>query len=294
MLSEEPLPRVRYRDFVRETFGPHSGHKPGTWEPPTSTWVAPVAWSVEAIGPRVHAEIFGRALRPHDIEQASHVDPPTLAWIPVWRVELSVNGTLFYVYGETYRDDANSVVRRIENGHTTGGVGVRRFRDTRVWWALPARRKFPIAGWSILSDEVQNDPEQHRAYFELTDAVPLPDAQAVLGADPLILEGDVAEHEARSWAEKSVRAELTSHHSTQLTLRRPELKVVGAHHFLWPVYFVPYAYVGHAAPARRDKPYLVALSARTAKVVHRDHPSAARAVLSRIASLLTFDRSALR
>ncbi len=294
MLSDEPLPRVRFPDFVRETFGAHSGHKPGTWEAPSHTWVAPVAWSVEAIAPRVHAAIFDRMLRPHDIEQASHVDPPTLAWIPIWRVELSIHGTLFYIFGETTNDDPNSVIRRVENGTTTGGIGKKRFDDTRAWWAIPARRQFPLPGWIIFSDEVQNDPDQHRAWFELSDAVPLPEAKDVLGPAPLILEGDVAEHEARSWARSRVDAHISNHHATQLTLKRPELKVLGAHHCLWPVYFVPYSYVGKAAPAKRAKPYFVALSARTGKVVHHDHPSSARAVLSRVASLLAFDRSALR
>lgn len=293
-LSDEPLPRVRFHDWVRKAYPPPTDRKPGTWEAPEHTWVAPVAWRAEDLEPIVRAEIFERPLRPHDIREASHVDPPTLAWIPVWRVELAVDGTLFYVHGETYRDDEHSVVRRIENGTTTGGIGMRRFRDTRVWWALPARRKLPISGWMILSDEVKNDPAQHRAYFELTESYPLSAAKELLGETPLIVEGDLAEHEARGLAKKAMLRRLSDRHTTQLTLSRPVVRVLGAHHLLWPVWFVPYAYVGRAAPARREAPYLLVVSARTGEVVHHDHPSAARAVLSRIASLLTFDGKALR
>lgn len=292
-LSDEPLPRVRFPDYVRTGFPPPLARSPG-WAEPAATWVAPPAWRPEDVEPVARHEIFERALRPHDIREASHIDPPTLAWVPIWRVELLVNGTLFYVHGPSERSDEHSVVRRIEDGNTTGGVGVRRFKNTQVWWAMPARRKLPLPHSMIFGDEVQNDPEQHRAFHELSDGIPLSEAGAVLGASPLIFDGDVAEHEARSWAKKAMLARVSDAHATQLTLSRPEVKVVGAQHLLWPVYFVPYAYVGRAAPARREAPYLVVVSARTGHVLHRDHPSGARAVLSRIATLLTFDKSGLR
>lgn len=298
-LSDEPLPRVRFPDFVRTGFPSPLARTPGTWEEPSATYVAPATWRPEDIEPVARHEIFDRALRPHDLREASHVDPPTLAWVPIWRVELLVNGTLFYVHGPSERSDEHSVVRRIEDGNTTGGVGLRRFKNTQVWWAMPARRKLPLPHWMIFSDEVQNDPEQHRGFYELGDAVPLSAAKEagardLLGPDPLVFASDIAEHEARGWAKKAMLARVSDAHATQLTLSRPEVKVMGAQHLLWPVYFVPYAYVGRAAPARREAPYLVVVSARTGQVVHRDHPSGARAVLSRIATLLTFDKSGLR
>lgn len=279
---------ARFPGYVEKTFPAPEGRRPGTWQAPEKTLAVPVAWTPEhAVGP-AHAEIFNRFLRPPDVRETTHVDAPSLAWVPVWRVELRVNGRWVYVHGETRYDDPNSVISMRENGTTKHGLGMRTFQNARVWWVFPARASVPISGWAVFEDDIQNDLRQHRQYYELSElAAASPD-----GA--FVIDSDISEPQARSAALRSMRGRLSTSHDNQLTLSRPEIAVIGAEHILWPTYFFPYAYVGDAASAKRDKPFLVVVSARTGEIVHAEHPSAARAVLSRVVRLLSFDKSGLR
>lgn len=279
----------RFPRYLQQRFPAPEGRRPGTWRAPETTLAAPVAWSPEHAHRPAHAEIFDRLLRPPDVREATHVDPPSLAWVPVWRVELRLNGRWVYVHGETMHDDPNTVISMKVNGSTKRGLGMCTFHDARAWWVVPARTSAPISGYAVFQDEIENDVLQHRRYYELSELAP-----SSVAGDAFVIEGDVSEPQARHAALRGMGNRLSTSHDSELTLSRPDIAVMGAEHLLWPTYFFPYAYVGEAASAKRVEPFLVVVSARTGAIVHADHPSAARAVLSRVVRLLSFDKSALR
>lgn len=279
----------RFPGYLEKTFPPPLGRRPGTWVPPKSTRAARLAWTGEQAKERAHAEIFERLLRPPDVRETTRVDPPSLAWMPVWRVELRLNGRWIYVHGEAAHDDPNTVVSMRVNGTTKHGLGMRTFQNTNVACVVPARARTPLSGWAVFDDEIDNDVTQHRRHYELSELEP-----SSIASEGFVIESDVAEPEARAAALRGLRGRLSTSHDSEITLSRPEMTLVGAEHLLWPVWFFPYAYVGEATSSKREDPFLVVISARTGAVVHADHPSAARAVLSRVVRLLSFDKSGLR
>lgn len=279
---------ARFPGYLERTFRAPDTRRPGTWLAPETTQAAPVAWTAEHAARPAHAEIFDRFLRPADVRETTHVDPPSLAWVPVWRVELRLNGRWVYVHGETMHKDPNTVISMRVNGKTKHGLGMRTFHNARVWWVVPARASAPISGWTVFEDDIRNDVHQHRQYYELSELGP------VIPSEAFVIESDISEPQARAAALRGLGSQLSTSHDTALTLSRPEVAVLGAEHLLWPTYFFPYAYVGDAASAKRDEPFLVVVSARTGAIVHAAHPSAARAVLSRVVRLLSFDKSGLR
>lgn len=279
----------RFPRYLERTFPLPDTRRPGTWVAPETTLAAPVAWTPEHAVRPAHAEIFDRLLRPPDVRGATHVDPPSLAWVPVWRVELRLNGRWVYVHGETVHDDPNTVVSMQVNGTTKRGLGMRTFQNARVWWVLKARASAPTSGWAVFEDDIKNDVRQHRNFYELSELGP-----ASVTGDAFVIESDISEAQARATALRAMGNRLRTSHTSEITLSRPDITVIGAEHLLWPTYFFPYAYVGDATSSKRDEPFLVVVSARTGAIVHAAHPSAARAVLSRVVRLLSFDKSGLR
>ncbi len=280
---------ARFSSYLQRTFPVPETRRPGTWVAPETTQAAPIAWTPEQATHPAHAEIFQRFLRPPDMRDATHVDPPLLAWVPLWRVELRVNGRWLYIHGETNHTDPHSVISMREDGKTKHGVGMRTFHNARVWCVVPARANVPVSGWAVFEDDIKNDERQHRQYYELSELGP-----TAITDGAFRIESDISEPQGRAAALRGMGSRLSTSHENELTLSRPEVTVIGAEHLLWPTYFFPYTYVGDASSAKRDEPFLVVVSARTGAVVHAAHPSAARAVLSRVVRLLSFDKSGLR
>ena len=282
---------VRFPEYLERTFPPVDYERPNAARPPEHTWVGAVDWKAEQLSPAVEREIFASILRPADMRDTTHVDPPSLAWLPVWRVELLVNGRWLYIHGERSGRDPNAVIHEEVDGSITRGIASKTFDNAKVAMVMPARRASPVGSWLVFEEEIANDVEQHRLHSELSGLVPQPEAAERLERGKVI-DTDVGEVEARQRGLTGFSNRLSSSSSVEITLSRPKVTVTRADHILWPVYFVPYAYVGDAAPAKRHDPYWVAISARTAAVVGSHHPSVARAIMSRVAHLLSFDKRA--
>lgn len=291
MSLQDHVKSVRCPDFLAKLFPPVDYDRPDVVRAPERTWVGCADWRPAQIGPRVEKEIFSSMLRPADMRETTHVDPPALAWLPLWRVELRVDGRWLYLHGERYGRDPNSLIHEEVDGQVTRGIGSKTFNNAKVALVFPARRGAPLGHWMVYEDEIANSVQQHRLHHELSGLLPRPEASERLDG-ATVVDTDVGEVEARQRGLVAFANQLTSNASTEITLSRPKVTVERADHVLWPVYFVPYTYLGDAAPARPKEPFWVAISARSGEVVGSRHPSIARSIMSRVAHMMSFDKRA--
>lgn len=231
--------------------------------PPTSRVTVDPALDL-AVAPRItyeDAERLGRervqegVLRPADNHKAD-LEGAQLAWIPLWRVDASVEG--FHLGLRTIRrGEAKTPVVL-----PTGGA---QQRDEVL--VLSARR---ILAYDI-APRVTLDPA------DLVSRASLGDVEGEW------LDVDVPRDEAEHDAGARLRGRVTP---SRALVSRYEVRVRAAVLVRYPVWIRRYQYAGEAAQGQPFEGH-VALSARDGAVLSERHPAAWRALAGRVRRLFT-------
>ncbi|MBS2020581.1 MAG: hypothetical protein JST00_47435 [Deltaproteobacteria bacterium] len=238
---------------------------------PREVFVVPATFDHARGRALVEREIRGGITKPSDIQQAE-IDPPVLLYVPFWRVSASADG--FHIGLST-----------IESGRTgrsfpipTGGSN---HRDAVVM--ICARSLFPFeAQLPARFVQVSGARPLEVGASELVVAA---HAAAALAAGEVV-DADVDEARAK---ETACQMLLRAVSPTSALYSKYEPKVHGCSFCLYPVYYARYRYEGEA---RRHvgEDFFVAVSAKTGEPIAGKHPSAVRAMATKLRKLLSFDR----
>ncbi len=194
------------------------------------------------------AAINERMLRPADID-ASEIDPMLLAWVPIWRIDISVSGF-------------NLGLSRAR-GVTLPTGGTRNRDEVRL---VLGRRLLAIDPCAKLAI----DPAQLVPYG----------GKRPPGGE--LVQADVDRDEAEAQAKEAMRRSVQSGNALFSKFETDVRSVALVH---YPLMIVRYRYAGEAKADLAPEDCHVALSGRTGKVVAEKHPSAWRSIGTRIKKL---------
>jgi hypothetical protein len=193
------------------------------------------------------ADVYEGYLRPPDIHTSEQA-PIVLAHVPIWRVDVSVEG--FHV-GLSRDQPRGSLL-------PTGGV---RHRDEIV--LVLARRLLPF------------DPTA-RLEIAPRELVPRQRGRAVEGE---LIAPDVSRPEAEREASDRLRQKVEP---SQALYSKFDAHVRAAQLVHYPLWVLRYRYSGEARKDAAPEECHVAVSARTGKIVSAHHPSALRSVAEKV------------
>jgi hypothetical protein len=210
-------------------------------------------------------------LKPSDIAGAD-LEEPKLLWVPFWRIAVSVDG--FHI--------GLSSVQSGRTGRTipipTGGA---RHKDGIVM--ISARTIFPYeAKLPSFFGRIGGTPPLEVGTNELTTAANARDALA----SGEVVDADVDEVRARTIASQML---LRAVSPTNAIYAKYEPNVTACTFCLYPVYYARYRYEGEAR-RHAGEDFFVAVSGKTGEAIAAKHPSAMRAVATKLRKLLSFDR----
>lgn len=192
--------------------------------------------------------IHGRMLRPADID-AAEIEPMLLAWVPIWRIDISVRG--FHLGLSRAR------------GVTLPTGGTQNRDEVRL---VPGRRLLAI------------DPCP-KLVIEPAQLVPYGDRRPPGGE--LVLP-DVDRDDAVAEAKESMRRSVERGNAL-FSKVETDIRSVALVHY--PLMIVRYRYAGEARADLAPEDCHVALSGRTGQLVAEKHPSAWRSIGTRIKKL---------
>lgn len=241
-------------NLERRSFGPVAG-------PPSKRvtvldgerFVMRVSVSAEVAERAARQRIQEGILRPAD-SHCAEIEAVRLVWIPLWRVEVEVDGLHL---GLRALRDASGAVRGVL---PTGGP----VHDGEVGLVL-GRRLLPV------------DPSA-RAAIEPRDMVPWVHASREEGE---WIDADVARDEAEHEVARALRKRVVPSKALYSNL---EVRVKSAALVHLPVWLRRYRYEGAASGARVEECH-VAIDAGTGEVVSERHPPAWRAIAGRLRGL---------
>lgn len=235
------------------------------------TFLAPLHVHREDAEKTTRAEIYDRTLRPADIATAT-VEPTRLLLVPIWRVDVSVDGHHISLGNVTVGSGGTRIP--IPTGgtrHKEAVLYVRARSEFPLETAMPAFLNGLFSGKSIIE-------------FAMHDVEPLTTARLDMDLDERV-EADVTREQAeRDATQIVVRAVAPSN----ALYAKYEPVVRSAHFVLYPVYFTRYRYTGEAQRSGGET-YFVAVSGHDGKMIASHHPSNLRAAAARFRRLLSFD-----
>jgi len=238
---------------------------------PAETFVAPATLDAERGRDAILRAVRQGFLKPLDIDTAA-TDEPVLLYIPFWRIEASVDG--FHVGIGTVTSEGSGRTYPIP----TGGA---RHRDGVVM--ICARTMFPYE--AKLPTTFGGIAGAAPLQIGVAELAPRSAAEATLAAGEVV-DADVDEARARSVASSML---LRAVSPSNAIYAKYEPVVRTCTFCLYPVYYAHYRYEGEAR-RHPGEDFFVAVSGRTGAVVSAKHPSAVRAVTSKLRRLLSFDR----
>jgi hypothetical protein len=223
-------------------------------------------------------------LRPEDIGSAE-VQPPVLAYVPFWRLELAVDG--MHV----------SFPVSVSTGERSIPVPLPGYRHRESVTLVLARRLFPYPPNHVehTRGRVFGGVTTHGGWtgidIRVEDMVPCGTyALAERAPSAEIVEPDVTRVEAEREAGKRLSWNTRPANAIYADYR-PEVRSAACCHA--PLHIVRYTYRGHAAKRHSAKhggeTFWVTVCGRTGDVVGGHHPSAVRSVARKIRKWLTFD-----
>jgi len=220
---------------------------------------------------RIRDAIFDRTLRPADIETAT-VDEPHLLLVPLWRVDVSVDG---------HHVGLSSV--SVGSGNTRIPLPVAGARHKDAVLIVRGRSSFPL---ETAAPALLNGIFSGTSPIELGlhDLEPLASARFDMDLDERVdadVPRDQAEREAKQVILRAVAPSNALFSSYEPAVR-------SAQFVLYPVYYSRYRYAGEAQ-RNAGESYFVALSGHTGKVIASHHPSGLRAAAARVRRFLSFD-----
>jgi hypothetical protein len=237
----------------------------------TEAFVAPLTLGRNEANKAIHDAIFDRTLRPADIESAS-VDEAHLLLVPLWRVDVSVDG---------HHVGLSSVT--VGSGGTRIPIPTGGSRHKDAVLIVRGRRSFPLetAQPALLNGLFSGTSPVELA---LHDLEPLASARLDMDLDERVdadVTHDDAEREAKQVILRAVAPSNALFSSYEPAVRSSQF-------VLYPVYFSRYRYDGEAQRSAGET-YFVALSGHSGKVIASHHPSGLRAAAARVRRFLSFD-----
>jgi hypothetical protein len=209
-------------------------------------------------------------LKPSDIDGAELADP-ALLYVPFWRVAVTVDGFHIGLSTATARSGRSIPI-------PTGGA---RHKDGVVMICarsiVPYEPKLPS-----FFGKIAGAPPLELGTSEL---VAVPDAQDALAAGEVI-DADVDQARAEAIASGML---LRAVSPSSALYAKYEPKIHASTFCLYPLYYARYRYEGEARRHSGEE-FFVAVSGRTGEVVAAKHPSAVRAVATKLRKVLSFDR----
>lgn len=236
---------------------------------PAQPFVAPATLDAERGREALVRAVREGILRPADIDVAA-IAEPVLLYVPFWRVAVSVDG--FHVGLRTVTSGGGGQSFPIPSGG---------FRHKDGVVMLAARAAFPYEAKLPPSVQIAGTAPVALGTNEL---VAREGAEGVLAAGEVV-DADLDEARARAIAGAMfVRAVSPSN-----ALYSKYEPIVHSCIFCWyPVYYARYRYEGEARRHEGEE-FFVSVSGRTGAVIAAKHPSAARAVTSKLRRFLSFD-----
>lgn len=234
---------------------------------PAEVFVAPATLEAGQGREAVQRAVKEGILKPSDIDGAELADP-VLLYVPFWRVAVTVDGFHIGLTTATARSGRSIPI-------PTGGA---RHKDGVVMICartlVPYEPKLPsffgkIAGAPPLE-------------LGLNELVPVPGALAA----GEIVDADVDQARAEAIASSML---LRAVSPSSALYAKYEPKIHASTFCLYPLYYARYRYEGEARRHAGEE-FFVAVSGRTGEVVAAKHPSAVRAVTTKLRKLLSFDR----
>lgn len=238
---------------------------------PNEVFAVPATLDAKQGNDAVQRAVRDGVLKPSDIESAN-LEDPALLYVPFWRIAVSVDG--FHI--------GLSSVQSGRSGRTipipTGGA---RHKDGIVM--ICARTIFPYeAKLPSFFGRISGTPPLEVGTNEISTYA---NARAELEKGELV-ETDVDEVRARTIASQML---LRAVSPTNAIYAKYEPNVTACTFCLYPVYYARYRYEGEAR-RHAGEDFFVAVSGRSGDVIAAKHPSAMRAVATKLRKLLSFDR----
>jgi hypothetical protein len=237
---------------------------------PAEIFVAPATLDAARGREAVQRAVKDGILKPSDIEGAELGDPELL-YVPFWRVAVTVDG--FHLGLSTATGPSGRTIPI-----PTGGA---RHKDGVVM--ICARSIFPYEPkLPSFFGKIAGAPPLEIGTNEL---VPAPNAQDVLTSGEIV-HADVDKARAEAIASGMLLRAVSPSH---VIYAKYEPKIDSSTFCFYPLYYARYRYEGEARRHAGEE-YFVAVSGRTSEVVAAKHPSAVRAVATKLRKFLSFDR----
>ena len=238
---------------------------------PAEIFVAPATLDASRGREAVQRAVKHGILKPSDIDGAELVDP-ALLYVPFWRVAVTVDG--FHIG-----------IGSVQSGRTGRSVpiptGGARHKDGVVM--VCARTLVPYeAKLPSFFGKMAGEPPLEVGTNELVASVNAPDALAA----GEVIDADIDKARGEAIASGML---LRAVSPTNAIYAKYEPKIHASTFCLYPIYYARYTYEGEARRHSGEE-FFVAVSGRTGEVVAAKHPSAVRAVASKLRKLLSFDR----
>ena len=237
---------------------------------PAEVFVAPATLDAARGREAVQRAVKDGILKPSDIGGADLGDP-ALIYVPFWRVAVTVDG--FHIGISSMTSGQNRTIPI-----PTGGA---RHKDGVVMVCartiVPYEAKLPS-----FFGKIAGAPPLEIGTNELVPAVNAADALAA----GEVVDADVDKARGEAIASGMlVRAVSPSN----AIYAKYDPKIHASTFCLYPLYYARYRYEGEARRHAGEE-FFVAVSGRTGEIVAAKHPSAVRAVASKLRKLLSFDR----
>jgi len=236
-----------------------------------SHFAVPATLDAKQGGEAVQRAVRDGFLKPSDITGAD-LEDTKLLYVPFWRVAVSVDGFHIGLSSVTSGNTGRSIPI------PTGGA---RHKDGIVM--ISGRTVFPYEPkLPSFFGRMAGTPPLEVGTNELTQSANATDALAA----GEIVDADVDEMRARTIASQML---LRAVSPANAIYSKYEPNVTACTFCLYPVYYARYRYEGEAR-RHAGEDFFVAVSGRTGEPIAAKHPSAVRAMATKLRKLLSFDR----
>jgi hypothetical protein len=237
---------------------------------PPEVFVVPATLDAARGNAAVRRAVQDGILKPSDIADAELAEP-ALVYVPFWRVEVTVDG--FHIGLSSVQSGRSGRTIPIPTGGARHKDGIVMICARTVVAYEPKLTSFfgQIAGPAALEVGVN----------ELVAASNAGEALA-LGE---VVDADVDQARAGSIASGMLLRAVSPTHAIY---SKYEPKIHASTFCLFPLYYARYRYEGEAR-RRSGEEFFVAVSGKTGEIVAAKHPSAVRAMATKLRKLLSFD-----
>lgn len=238
---------------------------------PPEVFVVPATLDVAHGHEAVQRAVKNGILKPSDIAGAD-LGAPVLLYVPFWRVAVTVDG--FHIGLSTVQSGRTGRSIPIPTGGARHKDGIVMISARTV---VPYEAKLPS-----FFGKIGGSPPLEVGMSELVPALNAVDALA----SGEVVDADVDKARAESIASGMLLRAVSPTHAIY---SKYEPKIHASTFCLYPLYYARYRYEGEARRHAGEE-FFVAVSGRTGEIVAAKHPSAVRAMATKLRKLLSFDR----